>query len=379
MLRDEWLCGRFRPRISCQEPVSYGVLKRASVLFPGFNGFWRRISNKGDTKHLRNVKTSIPRRPLAYQAMISECSRGRPFFLVLSGCQSQLLAQLMEVIALGNSSHHFIGSSQRISDFCNEGWRDYKDELDQADVIYTQKPRVYQFLLQMGRYRAKARFLPLMNCSAFHPDMTYMRHKGEKLVGPMGDYHSILVTAAYFSGLPQEDAIRLFRPDVYEAMGYFEKVRVEMESFHQRFHQSGIDVKDLTEAPKDPWMRTLNHPKPCMVAQVVSRVLERDGIEIKNRSPSISDWVDDNLAKGPEWPLYSGLFDNMFGGGRAEHDPPMIFKSPYKSDGKPLFFGIEKLVEYSYTSLQSVDMADVMMLNYDLDDALETLKNIETI
>lgn len=325
------------------------------------------------------AKRSTLRRPAAYQAMVSECSRKRPCFLVLSGCQSQLLAQSMEVMALGTSSHYFIGGPQRIADFCKEGWRAYKAELDQADVIYTQKLKVYKFLLQCGDYKEKIRFVPLMNCAAFHPDMTYIRHNGKKLVGPMGDYHSILVTAAYFAGLSQNAAISLFRPDVYEAMGYLSKPQVEIESFRKRFLQSNIDVENLIDSHKGPWMRTLNHPRSSMVVQLVSRILERDGIEIKNRSPSVCDWIEDNLAKGPEWPLYPGLLESVSMADGKVDDTTMIFKSPYKSNQKAIFLDLDRLVEYSYASLQGVEMAGVKMLNHDFNDAVETLKKIETV
>lgn len=282
-------------------------------------------------------------------------------------------------MVLGTSSHYFIGSPQRIADFCKEGWKTYKADLDQADVVYTQKLKIYNFLLQCEDYKEKVRFVPLMNCAAFHPDMTYMRHNGTKLVGPMGDYHSILVTAAYFAGLSQNAAISLFRPDVYEAMGYFSKSQVEIESFEQRFRQNDIDVEDLIVSHKGAWMRTLNHPRSSMVVHLVSRILERDGIAIKNRSPSVCDWIEDNLAKGPEWPLYPGLLESVSMADGEGDDTTMIFKSPYKSNGKAIFLGLDRLVEYSYASLQGVEMTGVKMLNHDLNDAVETLKKIETV
>ncbi len=58
-------------------------------------------------------------------------------------------------------------------------------------------------------------YVPPVKFSAFHPDITYVGSKAGMVRGPLGDYHSLIVVAAYKKGLGVEDAVSLFRGDVF--------------------------------------------------------------------------------------------------------------------------------------------------------------------
>lgn len=318
----------------------------------------------------------MQRRPAAYNAMMEECIKDNPKFVVLSGCQGPLIAEFMELMTLGSASSYFVGGGKRINEFCSQergGWESYKKELDGANFIYTQKPKIYNFLAGMERYKEKLRYIPIMNCPAFHPDMTYMDYGREKIVGPMGDYHSIVATASYFAGFSQNDALDLFQPDVYRAMGFFDKSKSALQSFEKRFEESGIDVSELVASPGKVWMRTLNHPKGYAAAKIVSQALERDEICIKNNLSAVIEWATDHLAKGPEWPLYPGLRENISKEVVVKENGNIMFKSPYKFEERPVFFGLKKLIEYTYSSLEGFEMNSIKMRHHNFEDAVRVL------
>ena len=310
---------------------------------------------------------TAPRRPLAYDAMIANSKAARPRFLVLSGCQSKMIAGFLEVLTLGNANYHFL-SIKKVETFCKDGWKEYQVDLDNADFIYTQKKQVADFLLSQNRYKDKVFYFPVINCAYFHPDIAYMQHDGERLVGPMGDYHSILITAAYFAGFTQQQTLAFFKPEVYKLLGFDEKKDKERTTLLARFKKEGIDLSSCISRwdSEGQWMRTVNHPTRRVIYEVVLKVLIRDDIKAINHSPSLVDWVEDDLARSAEWPLYPQDDDNSI----------LIFKSPYSGLGKGIYFDLNGFVEYSFTSLELVEKNKLSVSGCRLDEVIEILKKL---
>ncbi|MCH4810014.1 WcbI family polysaccharide biosynthesis putative acetyltransferase [Vreelandella neptunia] len=310
---------------------------------------------------------TAPRRPLAYEAMIENSKSARPRFLVLSGCQSKMIAGFLEILTLGQASYHFF-SIKKVEAFSKDGWKEYQADLDNADFIYTQKKQIADFLLSQDRYKDKVFYFPVINCAFFHPDIAYMQHNGERLVGPMGDYHSILITAAYFAGFTQQQTLAFFKPEVYKLLGFDVKKDKERAALLSRFANEGIDLSSCMTRwdCEGQWMRTVNHPTRRVIYEVVQKVLIRDDIEIVNHSPSLVDWVEDDLARSAEWPLYPKDGDNSL----------LIFKSPYAGLGKGIYFDLNKFIEYSFASLILVEKNKLSVNGCRLDDVINSLKNV---
>lgn len=334
---------------------------------------WR--PGKHPAKKTVSGDTGTPqRRPLAYDRMLQEAGKRGPRFLVLSGCQSQMLSGFFETLTLGVSSYHFIKLSQ-LADFKKSEWQRYQSDLDEADLIYTQKAKVAEALRDMPQYRDKVYFIPVISCAVFHPDISYMRYKEERFVGPMGDYHSILASAAYFAGMRTSEAMECFHPELYKRAGFIEKSRKERTAFIKRFSDHDIDLAQCVKQweGKGTWMRTLNHPTRQVIHDIVLQVLQRDGISIENPSPSTLDWVDDDLARSAEWPVYPGISNDAVGNPSLARER-MIFRSPYKHAGKPILMRLNQLINYTYESLKGSHLEYVKMNNYDLRKVVDTLK-----
>ncbi|MBE0405171.1 WcbI family polysaccharide biosynthesis putative acetyltransferase [Halomonas citrativorans] len=313
-------------------------------------------------------QAAAPRRPLAYEAMIENAQAAKPLFLVLSGCQHKMIAGFLETLTLGKANHYFL-SIEKVNAFDKGGWKAYQEELDKADYIYTQKKKVADFLLSQHRYKDKVYYFPVISCAYFHPDIAYIQHSGKKQVGPLGDYHSILVTAAYFAGLSQQQALMAFKPEIYNALGFEEKKQRERAAFINRFKKEGVDLSScVARWDKDgQWMRTVNHPVRYVIYEIVYQVLQRDEVPIANHSPSVVDWVEDDLARSAEWPLYPLNGNNDF----------LIFKSPYSFLDKGIYFNLKKFVEYSFASLDGVDRENINVMGCDIEKAINVLYTLK--
>jgi hypothetical protein len=328
-----------------------------------------RFVNKNERVVNAAVKpAATPRRPLAYEAMIENSQTAKPRFLVLSGCQSKMIAGFCEVLTLGQSSYHFL-SIQKVEGFAKGGWKSYQEDLDNADFIYTQKRQVADFLLSHNNYKDKVYYFPVINCACFHPDIAYMQHDGERLVGPMGDYHSLLITAAYFAGFTQRQTLGLFNPDVYSALKFDVKKERERAGFIAKFKKEGIDLTAAITRwdSEGQWMRTVNHPIRNVIFEIVLKVLQRDGVEVVNHSPSVVDWIEDDLARSAEWPLYPLDGDTSL----------LIFKSPYSGSGNGIYFNLEKFIEYSFASLLMVDKEKLNVNGRNLDEMIKVLEDMK--
>lgn len=155
-------------------------------------------------------------------------------------------------------------------------------------------------LLQTG---PRARRWPPIIFRGFHPDCVYVMRNGLVVDGIVGPYHSALLCAAWAEGLPPERAARLFNAFAYIALGYvgaFDEAAALLESQARRH---GFDLSDFLQAPAAPFMHTINHPKIEILQAVAAQALDLAGIARTGAVPL----PDDDLARGPIWPLYPEL------------------------------------------------------------------------
>ncbi|MGM0855835.1 MAG: WcbI family polysaccharide biosynthesis putative acetyltransferase [Pseudomonadota bacterium] len=323
--------------------------------------------------------TVRPRRPLAYDAMVNQAANARPRFFVLSGCQGAMVAGYLQALTLGQASHRYL-SQAKIKTFIEGEWQHYRPELEAVDYIVTQKKKLADFLVSHTPYKHKVRYFPIINVKGFHPDIVYLRNGAERFVGPMGDYHSLIITAAYFAGLSETEARACFTPTVYRGLGFVEQFDQSRHALQKRFSAEGIDLqKDIQRWDQHgTWMRTVNHPKGFVIHDVVVRVLERDGISLHNTASSRVDWVEDDLARSAEWPAYPGLGlsqNTALGDSESARNTSLIFKTPYKYQGKSILLDIESFVSHSYASLEGVSFDEMSTNGADLATAVQFLRD----
>jgi hypothetical protein len=181
---------------------------------------------------------------------------------------------------------------------------EFEPRLANYDRIVTAPHFVTNACTDFGRH-APVTALPLTAFEAYHPDLCYLTVDGQVLRGPMFDYHSKLVTAAWRKGLSQAQARALFTAAMYERAGFFGIWEACKAQYLGSYLQAGLDL-----APRFPtWTRegafmlSVNHPAIRVVADIARALLAQDGMEARE-----TDFLPhDNLKNAPVWPVYPEL------------------------------------------------------------------------
>lgn len=245
-------------------------------------------------------------------------SRSRLRVVVFGNCQAAGIARLLQAMTgdvVAKAHETTPGFLQRL----RSGEFDLDAAVSSADLILVQMVgEITQAITQrLPRHAGKIRQLPPLNYAGFHPDCVYIGRSGGGYVqGPMGEYQSSIAFWAWRAGLHWEQAVELFRPEVFAHLGFadYHLAAEKVLLSHGKFcHLPMASLIDGWRAAGGSFMHTVNHPKQHALADVVAAVLRREGIRPIAQA---SAWVDDHLARWPVWPVYPGLSQ----GGSAEEE-----------------------------------------------------------
>lgn len=178
--------------------------------------------------------------------------------------------------------------------------------------------------------------IPSIYFSAYHPDCVYAVDGSGPLKGPLDAYHSLIVIAAYRRGLSQQDAISLFRGDVFERCGYMDYWQPQRDRLISSFAQHGLNIEHEVRrwGRQQAFMHTIDHPKiHCLydVARVIMRSMGVPCVEA-NIIPH------DNLKAGSAWAVYPEIGELLGVEGSYR----------FKRFGRYNHMGLEELVAESY-------------------------------
>ena len=151
--------------------------------------------------------------------------------------------------------------------------------------------------------------VPLTAFEAYQPDLCYVTVDGQVLRGPMFDYHSKIVVAAWRKGLSQADALALFNAAYYERFGYFGIWEACKAQYLGSYADSGLDLARAfpTWSREGAFMHSVNHPAIRVVADIARALLAADGL-----APRETDFLPhDNLKNAPVWPVYPEIAEAL--------------------------------------------------------------------
>ncbi|WP_349571874.1 WcbI family polysaccharide biosynthesis putative acetyltransferase [Azotobacter salinestris] len=277
--------------------------------------------------------------------------------LVISGCQGKMLADLLQLkTGTTNVPSVFLNISSYRRFIENRG-EDYLPLLNEADIIYTQKKDIYNSLVSRDSTKEKARIIPLIEYTGFHPDQAYIFNKraNTNVVGPLGEYQSIIAASCFYLGLSIAHTRRLFQSNTYEKLGYLNQSTI---SKRKLLSQSEITQFPLDEMVKNwdqkgIWMRTINHPKKYVLSDLIDYCLHKEGIQ---SIECTDDYVADDLANNVDWPVYKGLISS----------PPIpheLFFKPPKSfspdSNSAAFLKLEQFLEQTFKSLEGNNLNEI--------------------
>ncbi len=192
---------------------------------PNSNALIEEIISSDEFKNNKIIKNliSIRRKPKHLESTFKTgFARVNKRFLVLSGCQGRMIADLLQSgVGLAHVENIFL-NNENYNRFISSKGQSLSHLFSQADIIFTQKKGVYDILKELPETCSKARLIPLIEYTGFHPDQCYLTdlNSGNIIVGPLGEYHSTILAAAYFAGLNADAAVRSFNASTYKAFEY---------------------------------------------------------------------------------------------------------------------------------------------------------------
>lgn len=200
--------------------------------------------------------------------------------LVISNCQARVLAHALSVMSTDTTFHH---------------WGVHEAHGKDREMLVAEKLRAiqtdYDFVLAVQlsdkfgdisapRIRDATNGKPVFFVSniyftGLHPDMVYVGAMGERIVSPLGDYHSKLALWSFATGKQPDQAADYFRDDVYEALGYYGEWDLSLQEAQKRDQAVDVPVHDIIPqvARRETAFYSFNHPSPALVAPFAARII----------------------------------------------------------------------------------------------------------
>jgi hypothetical protein len=230
-----------------------------------------------------------------------------PRIAVVGPCQSFGVAYAMKLLDLEAEIDRF--------SIVSKSWTDTKmlaRTLETYDYVFCQDfaPGYIRGGGSSETLRSELRkgiWFPLLIFTAYHPDLilVFDPTKRNSLVHcGTGHCHSALVFFAYRAGLPVEAALRLFRREVYEALGYFDVWEGAAAALIEQGRQYGLDLgADFVRwTNRGCFMYSVNHPKPYVMYDIARMLLRSVG---RPSGPIDFDtYAVDDIVRGYVFPVY---------------------------------------------------------------------------
>lgn len=274
-------------------------------------------------------------------------------FVVYGNCQAASIGTAVR-FHRQNDSVHVMGLGPAGS---NEKLNHLKGLVNDADYVIAQSPGR---TLQLGDdsiaipEKTPLLHLPTIVFPGFQPDQGYIYRTDKSQLGPIGSYSSKLAIYGLLHRLTPDQTLKLFRPDVYEALGWdFDAAYAAFAAF---VGKAGYDISPYFGA----WLRhgcfmnTINHPKLRIVSDMTAMALRQAGLDTNDGN--CADYVSDPTA-AVVWPVTPGM---RLPKGTLATTPLFLFTK--LEDGVPRahFVTLADYVHSTHAALEGLTEADLL-------------------
>jgi len=238
-------------------------------------------------------------------------------WLLISNCQTMGLANSLQLL----------NRSLDVTTLDIWGYLADQEKWEEAMPDYFRvvvSPEVEHFITNGFRNAPNLTRLPALSFSAFHPDLCYINGPAGAVQGGLGNYHSLIVFAAYKKGMPADQTLALFNGQFYERCGYFDYWEPQKAEVLRHFSSHKIDISEgfLRWGRQGSFMHSSDHPKIAVIYDVARNFLIANGIDIQDsqfRPP-------DSLVNGPCWPVYPEIGEVLGVEGSYLFKRDMVFR-----------------------------------------------------
>ncbi len=149
---------------------------------------------------------------------------------------------------------------------------------------------------------------PNLNFNGFHPDLVYAL-QGPDIFRGVSDYHSAIGLWAWKRGLEPADAVHLFVPEVFDALGYFQYFITAQRMLGAEIEAAGLDFGRFWLRAKrlGVFMHTVNHPGINVLTLVAQHVALRIGADEGILTEPLERYLEDALVTSVVWPVYPAI------------------------------------------------------------------------
>ena len=180
-----------------------------------------------------------------------------------------------------------------------------------------------------------------------HPDMAYFGGMGQRIISPLGDYHSKICLAAFAKSYSVADCKKLFNGESYSKLGFYDSWMKSEEELLRR--DEVIDIKFAREfiglSRENITLFTFNHPLPIVFAYLLKHLYSAVGLAPLNLP---HEFFYNFLSSNAWWPVY----DEIGRVNSIKYRTPQIFKSPDNQGGKVM--NLEDFISNSYISYAKI-------------------------
>jgi hypothetical protein len=151
--------------------------------------------------------------------------------------------------------------------------------------------------------------IPNFYFSGLHPDLTYLGGLGQRVLGPLGDYHSKIAVAAFARDIPLDRLPDYFTEKTYAEARYFDDYRDSFAEMRRRDSEIDVPFSDELEVllKQDLCFFSVNHPTSVLFghfADKLSRLFAERGLVQRVAWPPRSSALPNQLGTNHIFPVY---------------------------------------------------------------------------
>ncbi|WP_162245426.1 WcbI family polysaccharide biosynthesis putative acetyltransferase [Methylobacterium sp. Leaf466] len=207
--------------------------------------------------------------------------------------------------------------------------------------------------------------------TGLHPDVSYIGHMGARIQGPLGDYHSLIATLAFASGLPANEAIGLYQRGAYDVLGYFDECENSFLELRRReqFVDIGFEQEMRGLISDGVCFFSHNHPSSRIFVPFIDKIAHYlENMRLARRSGWQMDvnTVPNFLASSTIYPVYPEIARHN----NLSFDGSYFFKSTSVGDRPGRVYGLEEFVQLEYEAFSRVPKDKFMNLPVMKDESI---------
>ncbi len=231
---------------------------------------------------------------------------------ILGNCQVGGIADCLELLSNGSSVDGILVSNDPnvLLGELSEHFRFQENTVlmhESVREIVRANGNLEQFALPSNVY------VPSISFAAFHPDIQYAFVNGAVVKsGLESDWNSRLMLWAYLNRLSMTNTEKLFREEVFQALGYFDEWDRSSITLRKSFEECGFDYGRWIRSVQRTglFMYGINHPMQIglsqLAIQIAEKVFPHSYIAIEDLHTYTTDYLSHII-----WPVYPEIGDHL--------------------------------------------------------------------